>query len=92
MVMELTTKAQGELLFMLALLKDSFGGAPSIGIDEAGGYVVVNSCTCDECLTFTRIYPPMAASSLIEAAKLYGDARLCFNQTQDMMDSGSRKH
>lgn len=92
MAAELTLQQQGEMLFVMALLKDSYGGVPSIGVRGGDDYVVVNTCTCARCLTFNRIYPPMPAKSLITAAKIYGDAMICFNQTEEMMNSGSKTH
>ena len=95
---ELNPQQEAELAFLLALLKDSFGGVPAAGVVPAEGveegcrYVFFETCSCQECKVFSRVYPPMFADNMLTAAKLYGDARICFNQTKEMLSAGERKH
>lgn len=85
----LTQKQQAEVLFLLALLEDSFGGNPSIGLGvDSRAYVVVSTCPCRMCKQFRDTYPMKEAATVLAAAKLYGDDRICFFETKDMEKSG----
>lgn len=88
----LTLEEQGQALFILALLRDQFGGSPALGVSDDGEYVVVATCACDKCVEFRNTYPIKPNLSVLGAAKSYGDAKLCHQQTLDSRQQGELVH
>lgn len=88
----LTPKEQAEAEFILMLLECQFGGVPALGVAPTNQFIVVPTCVCGRCQEFRKTYPVKPCSTMLEAAKRYGDDRLCFMQTKEAMDAGESVH
>lgn len=81
-----------EVLFLLALLENEFGGTPTLGVGDDGTYLVLPTCTCPRCVDFRVVYPAKPHKTILAAAKTYGDNKLCAMTTQEHKENGGHVH
>lgn len=95
--LELDPAEHEDVMFVMQMLSDVFGGEPviAVGVAEDTGnrvYGVMSSCDCGVCASFRKGFPQKFYESMVGAARAYAGNRSSFMLSQDLGETPRTCH